>query len=168
MILKIRKYSDPILRKKSIPIIKIDNKIKKLIKDMFQTLYYANGVGLAASQVGELLRIIIIDTSSKEKKSTNLVLINPEILKKQGEIVFEEGCLSIPGISEEIKRAKKIVISAYNENLEKIKIEAEELISIVIQHEIDHLNGILFIDRVPLSRKKILQAKLKKMKKSIL
>ncbi|MFH1613010.1 MAG: peptide deformylase [bacterium] len=168
MILKIRKYGDLILRKKSHSVIKIDDKIKELIENMFQTLYSVNGIGLAAPQIGELLRIVVIDISSKKKEFSALVLINPEILHKEEEIFFEESCLSIPGITKEIKRAKKIIISAYNENLEKITIEAEELFSIVLQHEIDHLNGILFIDKLPLIEKKILQAKLKKIRKSFL
>jgi peptide deformylase len=165
LVLRIRKYGDSILSQRAQPVLKITPRIKRLIEDMKETLAAVEGVGLAAPQVGELSQIVVINLSTKEKKRPILTLINPEILKKEGKIVAEEGCLSLPGITVEVKRAKKITLKFYNEELKEITTEAEELFARICQHEIDHLRGILVVDRLPPAQRKLVQRKLKKIKK---
>ncbi len=153
MILEIKKYPDPVLRKKASPVENIDAEIQMLIDDMFETLYAAPGIGLAATQVGELKRIIVIDIGIKEEGIPPIALINPEIIAEEGNVVAEEGCLSVPEYTSEVKRAEKISVRGIGrEGLEK-EFDAIGLLARAIQHEIDHLNGILFIDRIsPLKR----------------
>jgi len=156
---EIIKYPNPILRKKSEEVKEVTEDIKKLGQDMIQTMMEKNGIGLAAPQIGELKRIIVFhpirERSLEEKaKKTPQVFINPKIIKKSREtIIEEEGCLSLPGLFLKIKRAKEAEIEALNLQGEKIKIKAEGLPARVFQHEIDHLDGILFIDRISFFQK---------------
>ncbi|MBN1622185.1 MAG: peptide deformylase [Endomicrobiales bacterium] len=163
-ILKIRKYGDSVLRKKCKPIKQITPEIKKLISDMFDTMYANSGVGLAASQVGVPLRLLIIDTKPAGKKQP-LVLINPRIIRKSGKIYEVEGCLSFPGIATEIKRYKNVTVNAINEEGLPIIVEGKELLSRAIQHEIDHLEGIVFTKRMPLLKRFKIQYEIRKRKK---
>jgi len=143
-ILKIKKYPDPILRKKCQEVKEVTEEIKNLGWDMVETMTEKKGIGLAAPQVGQLKRIIVVRTEKGPQ-----VFINPKIIKKSREtIIDEEGCLSFPGLWLRIKRAKRVEIEALNENGEKISLKAEGLPARVLQHEIDHLDGILFIDRL--------------------
>jgi len=143
-ILKIKKYPDPILRKKCQEVKEVTEEIKNLGWDMVETMEKNEGIGLAAPQVSELKRIIVVRTEKGPQ-----VFINPKIIKKSREtIIDEEGCLSFPGLWLRIKRAKRVEIEALNENGEKISLKAEGLPARVLQHEIDHLDGILFIDRL--------------------
>ncbi|MCH3964042.1 MAG: peptide deformylase [Clostridium sp.] len=137
------KYGDDLLRKKSRKVDVINDRIITLLKDMEETLYAANGVGLAAPQVGVLKRVVVIDVGEGIIK-----LINPEIVYKEGSYIDSEGCLSIPGRQEEVERPKKVRVEALNEKGEKITIEGEDLLARAFCHEIDHLDGILFIDRI--------------------
>ncbi|MGM9934462.1 peptide deformylase [uncultured Clostridium sp.] len=139
----IRKYGDDVLRKKCREVEEIDKRTITLIKDMFETMYEADGVGLAAPQVGILKRLFVIDIGDGP-----LVFINPEILETSGKQIGEEGCLSIPGEVEEVMRPNYVRARAINEKGEEFEIEAEELLARAILHEYDHLNGTLFIDRV--------------------
>ena len=139
----IRKDGDEILRKKCKDVDVIDSKIKTLIKDMAETMYESNGVGLAAPQVGVLKRIVVIDTGEGL-----LELINPRIISETGEQTYIEGCLSIPGIYGETKRPAKVVVEALNPNGEKVTVEGEKLLAVCLCHEIDHLDGKLFKDIV--------------------
>jgi len=157
-ILTIKKYGEPVLREKSLPVKEITREILNLIRDMAETMYTDSGVGLAAPQVGISKRIIIID----EDKEGLMVLVNPEIIKSEGEVIEEEGCLSFPGIYSDVKRSSKVTVKALNENGDQIEIVKEGLIARVLQHEIDHLNGTLFIDRVGRMKRQILLSKLKK------
>lgn len=159
-ILEIKEYGDPILREKALLVEEITPDILNLIKDMAETMYADSGVGLAAPQVGVSKRIITID----EDEEKLLVLLNPEIIKSEGEAVEEEGCLSVPGVYSEVKRSLKVVVKALNENGDPIKITKEGLTARVLQHEIDHLNGILFIDKIGRMERQILLNKLKKIK----
>lgn len=135
---------DPVLRQKAKRVTRFDQSIQQLIDDMIETLRAAPGVGLAAPQVGVLLRVVVIDI---EDEIT--VLCNPEITEMEGEYEPEEGCLSIPGYVANVKRALKVTVKARNRRGKEIKIKADELLAHVIQHEADHLDGILFIDRLP-------------------
>lgn len=141
----IREEGDEILRKKSKEVEEIDEKVKTLIEDMIETMHKYNGVGLAAVQVGVLKRIIVIDTYEKGEQ---FVLINPEIIKEKGEQEVEEGCLSFPNKFAKIKRPAEVVVIALDENGDKIKITAKGLLAQVISHEVDHLNGELFVDKM--------------------
>ena len=141
----IRTEGDEILKKKSKPVEVVDDKIRELIKDMFDTMHKYEGVGLAAVQVGILKQIIVIDLEDEEQK---YVLINPEIISQTGEQVVEEGCLSFPNKFAKIKRPTNIKVKALNEKGEKIEISAKDLLAQAIAHEIDHLNGEVFIDKI--------------------
>jgi peptide deformylase len=144
-ILPIKKLGDPLLKKKCKPVKEITPEIRKLAADMLETMYAAPGVGLAAPQVGVLVRMCVIDVRSGGKKSP-IVLINPKIVSKQGKILEEEGCLSLPGIVANIKRYGEVTIEAVNENGFPISVSGKGFLSKAIQHELDHLEGILFID----------------------
>lgn len=143
MTLEVKKSSDPILKKVATDVEKVDKETMKLVRDMLETMYMHQGVGLAAPQVGISKRIVVVDVGDGPR-----VFINPKILKKWGKDVSEEGCLSIPGTFLNIKRAKKIIVEALNEKGEKFKLEASDLLARCLQQEIDHLNGILILDRI--------------------
>jgi peptide deformylase len=159
-ILEIREYGEPVLREKSLAVKEITPEILNLIRDMAETMYTASGVGLAAPQVGVSKRIIIIDGEEEGL----IVLINPTMVKSEGEVIEEEGCLSIPGVYSEVKRSSKVTVKALNESGEPIKITKEGLIARALQHEIDHLEGILFVDRIGKVKRQLLLNKLKKQK----
>ena len=165
MILDILKYPDKRLRTIAKPVVTVNSDIKKLIKDMFETMYGAPGIGLAATQVNFHQRIIVIDTS--EDCNQPFCLINPEIIKKSGEIEWEEGCLSVPNYYENVKRANKIIVRALNEHGNTFDIEANEMLAVCIQHEMDHLNGILFVDHLSKLKQKRLQKKAEKQDKKL-
>lgn len=139
----IRKYGDDLLRKKSRTVEKIDGRINTLLDDMLETMYENNGVGLAAPQVGILKRVVVIDVGSGP-----LFLINPEILETEGSYIDEEGCLSIPGEQGEVERPYRVKVKALNREGKEIIVEGEELLARALCHEIDHLNGILFVDKI--------------------
>lgn len=161
-LLEIKKYGNPILRKKAQKVEKIDWQTRILIDDMIETMEEEGGVGLAAPQVGVSQRIIIVTNDVMP-----LVLINPQIVEKSRKIISgEEGCLSVPGLILKIKRAKKITVEALDENGKEIIVKADDLFARIIQHEIDHLDGILFTDRVNFFEKFKLKEKLKEIEKS--
>ncbi len=165
---KILILPDPTLRKISEPISKIDSLIKKLMDDMLETMYAAPGIGLAAVQIGVLKRAIVIDLSKENEKKNPLFLINPKITFKSKELVsYEEGCLSIPNQFAEVKRPKQCKINFLDYNGKEKEISAEGLLATCIQHEIDHLNGILFIDHLSKLKKDLILKKTKKQKKEI-
>jgi peptide deformylase len=167
MILDIKVFPDKVLRKKSEPVKDIDEKIKKLLDDMTETMYAAPGIGLAAPQVGVNKRVLVIDILSHDEKGGLLKIINPEILSAEGEVIGEEGCLSIPLEYADVKRYEKVTVKYLDENGEEKVIEAEGLLSRALQHEIDHLDGILFIDKIsPLKREMIKKRFKKKLQAS--
>jgi peptide deformylase len=142
---EIRKLGDEILRKKSRAVDKIDDRIKVLINDMIETMYHAQGVGLAAPQVGVLKRVVVIDVGDEHGV---LKLINPEIVESEGSQIDVEGCLSVPNMRGNVERPKQVVVRALNENGEEVKIEGTDLLAVALCHEIDHLNGVLFVDKI--------------------
>jgi peptide deformylase len=146
-------FGNPILRKKAKPVENIDGELKRIIDKMAETMYKAKGIGLAANQVGILKRFFIMDVSQREGKNKLEVYINPEIISAEGETVYEEGCLSIPGYFAPVKRYAKIYVKAYDINGNPVEKELDEISAIAFQHEYDHLEGILFIDRLsPIKR----------------
>jgi len=167
MVREIVIYPNEILKTKAEEVLEINEEIKNLVEDMFETMYKRKGVGLAANQVGVLKRVVVIDLGSgKENQGKEkIILINPEIVKMEGEQVGEEGCLSLPGLYKKVKRAKYVKVKALNLKGEEFEIEGEDLLARALQHEIDHLEGIVFIDRLsPLQRRLALQ-KYKKLKR---
>ncbi len=153
------------LRNKTARVEKIDGSLDSLIQDMIETMHAAPGVGLAANQVGVPLQLAVIDLSGREnveQRHPLFVIINPEILTLEGSIVEEEGCLSIPDFSEKVKRAAKIRVRAQDRTGKSFEIEAEGLLAKALQHEIDHLNGLLFIDRLSPLKKNIFKRRFKK------
>ncbi|MFN3479590.1 MAG: peptide deformylase [Thermodesulfovibrionales bacterium] len=162
-LLEIKKYPEEVLKERASSVLNIDREILKLIDDMIETMYAAPGIGLAAPQVGVSKRIIVIDVSVKEGEKTPLiVLINPEIVSTEGEIDSEEGCLSLPGYITTVKRAERVVVKGLNRDGKEIKIEGEGLLSRALQHEIDHLNGILLIDRISRIKREFFKKRYKK------
>ena len=157
MILNILKYPDKRLRTIAKPVISVDETIKQQVKDMFETMYEAPGIGLAATQVNFHQRIIVIDIS--DKCNEPICLINPEVIEQSGEIQWEEGCLSVPDYYENVIRANDIKVQALNQHGETIELEASEMLSVCIQHEIDHLDGILFVDHLSKLKQKRLEKK---------
>jgi peptide deformylase len=167
MVRKIVKYGEPVLETKAKPVEQFDTpELKQTIEDMFETMYAAKGVGLAAPQIGLSQRISVIDISVGEDETKKLVLINPEITFRDGAQVGEEGCLSIPGFREPVKRANKVSVKAQNEKGEQVELEGEELLARVFEHEIDHLNGVLFISHLSALKRDIIRRKIKKLQKA--
>ena len=164
-LLRIRLYGDPVLRENALAIQKITDVERKLAEEMLATMYATStGVGLAAPQVGVLQRLIVIDVNREDPSSKPLVLINPEIQSLEGEVIGEEGCLSFPDITAEVKRAAKAVVTGLNLEEETICVEGDGLLARVLQHEIDHLNGVLFIDHLSGLKRQLLRGKLRKLK----
>jgi peptide deformylase len=167
MVLKILKYGEPVLERSSGEITDFDTPdLNQLIEDMFETMYAAKGVGLAAPQVGISKRLTVIDISVGEDETKKLVLINPEIVTREGAQVGEEGCLSIPGFREPVTRAQKVTIKAFNQKGEPLELAGEELLARAFQHEIDHLNGKLFINHLSSLKRDIIRRKIKKLQKA--
>lgn len=161
---RIRVYSDPVLREKALPVQEIRDVERKLAADMLTTMYASPiGVGLAAPQVGVLKRLIVIDLDRDDPEGTPLVLFNPKIHSLEGETIEEEGCLSFPGITADVKRAAKAVVTAQGIDGEPIRIEGKDLLARALQHEIDHLDGILFIDYLSGLKRQLLRGKLRKL-----
>ena len=159
---------DPILRRKSENLEKVNNELRKLMDDMLKTMYAAPGIGLAAVQVGILKRLIVIDVSKDEKNKAPLFLVNPQITyKSKSTSIHEEGCLSLPGYFAEIERPSECHVDYLDYNGKKKNLKADGLLSTCIQHEVDHLNGILFIDYLSKLKKDMIIKKLKKYKKEV-
>ncbi len=161
-ILEILKYPHPMLKKRSREVDLIDDEIRRLIKDMTDTMYHANGIGLAACQVGILTRVIVIDVSPIDPSQSFLALINPEIISEEGEIEHEEGCLSVPDCVEKLMRREKVSVKGLSPDGKEIKIFGEGITAIALQHEIDHLNGILILDRMSRLKREMYRNRFKK------
>jgi peptide deformylase len=155
-------YPDPRLRIKGEPVNEITPAILALVDDMAETMYAAPGVGLAATQIGEAHRIFLIDIAGEDEPSKLYVFINPEIIKKEGEVCGPEGCLSFPGVSEDIKRAAKVTVKALDRNGKPFELNADGLLAVAVQHENDHLDGVLMIDKMGTLKKRIVQRKMQK------
>jgi peptide deformylase len=161
-ILDIRTYPDPVLAQKAQPVENIDESIRRVLDDMAETMYAASGVGLAAPQVGISLRMIVVDASPRVEGEKLIKLVNPVVTFGEGSVVCEEGCLSVPSVSENVTRFAKVIVEGYNEQGKPVKIETETFLATVLQHEIDHLNGVLFIDRLGRLKRDLIKRKLKK------
>ncbi len=164
--MKICKYPDPVLSKKAKPVKEVDASLRMMIQDMIETMYTAPGIGLAATQVGRPIRIIVFDVTPRDQDRNPTALINPEIIEAEGEQIMEEGCLSVPEYYSEVKRSAKVRVRGLDPEGKPVEICGEGILATVLQHEIDHLDGILFIDRISALKrslyKKRVQKKLKK------
>ncbi len=159
-ILDILHFPDPRLRNKAKPVPEVDDSVRRLVDDMFETMYEAPGIGLAAIQVNAAKRVVVIDIS--EEKNEPLCLVNPEIVAREGEEKMEEGCLSVPGIYEPVTRASWVRVRALNRDGEVFEMDADDLLAVCIQHEIDHLDGRLFVDYLSSLKRQRIRKRLEK------
>ncbi len=166
MILPILRYGAPELRTVSKPIDHFGEELEKIVKNMFDTMYSSPGIGLAAAQIGLNVRLAVIDLSVGEDPNQRIVICNPEVVSTEGEQRNDEGCLSIPDFSEMVSRPLKMVVRGVNLSGEEIRIEAEGLLARCFSHEIDHLNGILFVDRISPLKRTLIRNKIKKLAKA--
>lgn len=162
-VLEIRKYPEKILKQKTVPVEEINGDTQRLIEDMVETMQSVHGIGLAANQVGVSQKLCIIDLSVRERSSPLIVLINPVIVEREGVIEAEEGCLSIPGYLTSVKRAGKVFVRGLDREGRDISLEAEGLLARAIQHELDHLDGLLLIDRVSPLKREFFKRRYKKL-----
>jgi peptide deformylase len=160
---KILVYPDVVLQARAGEIENIDGRVVKLAADMAETMYAAPGVGLAAPQIGVSERLICVDVKHPEKERELITLINPVIVEAEGQVVEEEGCLSVPEIRENVTRAERVLVLGLDLNERQLEIEAQGLLARALQHEIDHLDGILFIDRISRLKRGIIQRKMRKL-----
>ena len=167
MIYPIVKYGDPVLEKKTEPVVEFDTpQLHKLLDDMFETMYANRGVGLAAPQIGNPMRIAVIDVSAGEDPAQRLVLINPEIIRNEGKMVTEEGCLSVPGFREPVKRGSKITARAQNAKGEHFETTGEDLLARALQHETDHLDGKLYLSHLSPLKRDLIRRRVRKLQKA--
>jgi peptide deformylase len=156
-VLPVRIYGDPVLRRAGAPIERFDQELRRLVADLNETMHAYNGVGLAANQVGLAQRVAVVDVPIDDAHRVRATLVNPVILERQGSEVSEEGCLSIPGVYEDVSRAYAIAVRAHEEHGQEYDLRAEGYLARAIQHEIDHLDGVLFIDRLSPLRRQFLR-----------
>ena len=159
---RILHYPDRRLRERARPVPSLTREVEQLIEDMAETMYAAPGVGLAAPQIGEPVQVFVIDVAPDGEPSDLRVFLNPEIVERQGSLKYEEGCLSFPGVREDVIRAEKVKVRARGQKWELFELEAEGLLAIAIQHEYDHLNGVLMIDHLGPLKKRLVHRRMQK------
>ncbi len=164
MVREIVVWPDPILKEVAAPVVRVDDSIRQLLDDMAETMYAADGVGLAAPQVAELKRAVVIDTSPRQEGQRLIHLVNPEIVKYEGKTSYTEGCLSVPGEAEDVERAAKVWVRALDYHGKPFELEADGLLAIALQHETDHLNGTLFVDYLSSLKRELIRKRMKKLK----
>jgi peptide deformylase len=166
-LLQIREYPDPLLKTRATAVANIDAQVAKLAEDLAETMYAAPGVGLAATQVGVGQRVIVLDVREDDEPPGKrlLKLINPEIVEREGEMVFEEGCLSVPDFTAPIKRARRVLVRAWTPQEREVEVEGEELMAVALQHEIDHLDGRLFLDLLSRLKRDLYRARQRKLER---
>lgn len=156
-------WPHPLLKQKARPVEKVDDETRALIKDLFESMYAADGVGLAAPQVGVLKNVIVLDTTPRQPESHAVAMVNPEILTLDGKTVYKEGCLSVPGEAEDVERATAVTVRYLDEQGEQKTLAAEGLLAIAIQHETDHLKGVMFVDYISSLKRELIRKRMKKM-----
>lgn len=165
MVREILIWPDPRLKEKAAPVAFVDDSIRKLVDDMFETMYAAEGVGLAAPQIGVLHRVIVIDTSVVDEGVQPVALINPEILEREGTTQYREGCLSVPGEAEEVTRSARVKVRYLDRDGAPQELDATGLLAIAVQHECDHLDGVLFVDYLSTLKRELIRKRMKRVKK---
>ena len=166
MIYPIVKFGDPVLEKPAAPVTEFDDELKKLVEDMFESMYAAHGVGLAAPQIGISKRLAVIDVTFKEDPDAKLVLANPEIIRTEGKHTQSEGCLSVPDFRESVSRAKKVTIRAQDVNGKWYEKTGEELLARAFLHETDHLNGKLYLSHLSALKRDLMKRRIRKLMKA--
>lgn len=161
-VLEILQFPDPVLRRRAVRIPHVDEVVHQLAQDMAETMYRAPGIGLAAPQVGIPQRLIVVDLSAGERPGELISLVNPEIICKEGELRMEEGCLSVPDLRETVMRCRRVVVKGTDLEGRTVELEGEDLLAVALQHEIDHLDGILFLDHLSQLKRSRYSAKIKK------
>ena len=156
-------YPAPVLRQKASPVLSFDHALQRLVDDMAETMYDAPGIGLAAPQIGDSRQLIVVDVSKDKEEKAFMAMVNPQIIASEGHQLDEEGCLSVPELTSKVKRFKKVIVTYQNMNGENTEITAEDRFAVVLQHEIDHLHGILFIDHLSPLKRQLYKKKVKKM-----
>ena len=164
MVREILIWPDPRLREQAQQVKVVDDEVRQIIADMFETMYASNGVGLAAPQIGVGRRVVTIDTSPRQEGARPVALVNPVIFKTEGEVVYQEGCLSIPGEAEDVTRAEKVWVRALDKDGQTFEIEGTALLAVALQHEIDHLEGTVFVDHVSALKRELIKRRMKKLK----
>jgi len=164
MVREIAIWPDPVLKENALPVDRVDDAVRRLLDDMAETMYAADGVGLAAPQVAVKRRVVVIDASPRQEGQKLIHLVNPEIVKYEGKISYTEGCLSIPGEAEEVERAAKVWVRALDYHGKPYELEADGLLAIALQHETDHLNGTLFVDHLSSLKRELIRKRMKKLK----
>jgi peptide deformylase len=164
MVREILIWPDPRLKERAVPVHAVDEAVQRLIDDMFETMYAADGVGLAATQLGVRQRVIVIDTSPREE-ALPLALINPVVLAREGESRAREGCLSVPGESEEVTRAAVVTVRYLDRDGEPRELTTSGLMAVAIQHETDHLDGVMFVDYLSVLKRELIKKRMKRLKK---
>ena len=165
--LRIHEYPDKVLKRRAVPVQNIDARVVELAGNLAETMYAAPGVGLAATQVGAGQRVIVLDVHEEDERPGKhlLKLINPEITAREGEVVWEEGCLSVPDLVAPVTRARRVCVRAWTPEEKEIEIEGEELLAVALQHEIDHLDGKLFLDRLSRLKRDLYRARQRKLER---
>lgn len=163
MVREILVWPHPTLKKKALPVAKVDDSTRALIKDMFESMYAADGVGLAAPQVGVLQRVIVLDTTPRQPDSKPVAMVNPEIVSLEGTLVYNEGCLSVPGEAEDVERAAFATVTYLDEQGQKQTLRCEGLLAVAVQHETDHLDGTMFVDHLSSLKRELIRKRMKRL-----
>jgi peptide deformylase len=165
MVYEIVKFGDPVLEKPAAPVTEFDDELKKLIEDMFESMYAAHGVGLAAPQIGISKRVAVIDVTFKEDPNAKIVLVNPEIIHTEGRLTSNEGCLSLPEFREKVTRPRSVTARAQDAKGKTIEVTGEDLLARALVHETDHLNGKLYISHISALKRDMMKRKIRKLVK---
>ena len=164
MVREILIWPDPTLKKKSVPVTVVDDSTRALIQDMFDSMYAADGVGLAAPQIGVLKNVIVLDTTPRQADSKAIAMVNPQILELEGKLMYTEGCLSIPGEAEDVERAAACTVKFLDTRGEEVTMRCEGLLAVAVQHECDHLTGTVFVDRISMLKRELIRKRMKRLK----
>lgn len=167
MVHEILVWPNPVLKQKAQPVAHVDDEIRTLCKDMFESMYAADGVGLAAPQIGVLKNVIVLDTTSKQPEAKPVAMINPEILTLEGKCTYKEGCLSVPGEAEDVERAAVVTVRYLDETGTEQTLTTDGLLAIAIQHECDHLKGVMFVDHISNMKRELIRKRMKKLQASM-
>lgn len=157
-------WPHPVLKQQAAPVTHVDDAVRALVADLFQTMYAAEGVGLAANQVGVLQRVLVLDTTSRQPELRPLAMVNPVIVSREGETVYAEGCLSLPGEVEDVARAAVVTVDYQDEQGAPHTLRCEGLLAIAVQHELDHLDGIVFVDHVSVLKRELIRRRMRRLK----
>lgn len=167
MVHEILVWPHPLLKQKAQPVAKVDDEIRTLIKDLFESMYAADGVGLAAPQIGVLKNVIVLDTTPRQPESAPVAMVNPEIIELEGKTTYKEGCLSVPGEAEDVDRASVVTVRYLDENGVEQTRKVDGLLAIAVQHETDHLKGVMFVDHISTLKRELIRKRMKKLQASM-